>query len=701
MSKPYILTPHRFLVATYMATLITSAALLFWLQPMIAKFILPRVGGAPQVWNTAMMFFQAALLAGYLYAHVLTRHAPIRIQVATHLALLLVCLAWLPIAIPPASLPPGGGNPSGWVLSALALSIGVPFTVVSGSAPLLQSWFAASDHKDAENPYFLYAASNVGSMSALFAFPLIAEPMLDLPGQSLAWSLAFAVLVVLSAFSGRLALKTSKPSVTALNVGAERSGDAPTSLQRFLWVALLLASTSLMLGITTYITTNVAAVPLLWVVPLALYLLTFILAFARRPLISPQRSLHVLLAALIVFGIVWAVRDALSLWLAWTLALMVVYFVTVLACHTQLAQIKPHKSWLTEFYLWIALGGVLGGSFNALLAPVLFQGATEFEQMLGVALALILATSAFQRRDSTRMALVLALASLVLPLGADHAGLFLPKNTITRERNFFGVLTVQNDAEINARILGHGTTVHGMRDLRAGHNLEPVGYYGRTSPLGDVMAELLRRPKMGDIAAIGLGVGSISCYPTGGRSFQFFEINPAVTRLAEHPGYFDFLKDCGAHYRVKHGDGRLRIADAPPASFDLIFLDAFTSDSIPVHLLTRQAVEIYRDKLTPGGLILAHISNNHLDLAPVLSAIARDLGMVAFERTRLGGDANSGSNRLLDAQVEMVVLAANLNDLGPVPTLPGWHQLHSDGSARAWTDSYTNIVGALRIFKNW
>lgn len=485
MSTTYILTPQRFLVATYMATLITSAALLFWLQPMIAKFILPRVGGAPQVWNTAMMFFQAALLAGYLYAHLLTRHAPIRIQVATHLALLLVCLAWLPIAIPPESIPSGGGNPSGWVLSALALSIGVPFTVISGSAPLLQSWFAASDHKDAENPYFLYAASNVGSMSALFAFPLIAEPMLDLPGQSLAWSLAFAVLVVLSALSGGLALKTSTPPVTALESDPKLSGFAPSSLQRFLWVALLLASTSLMLGITTYITTNVAAVPLLWVVPLALYLLTFILAFARRPLISPQRSLHVLLAALILFGIIWAVRDALGLWLLWALALMVVYFVIVLACHTQLARIKPHKAWLTEFYLWIALGGVLGGCFNALLAPLLFQGATEFEQMLGVALALILATSAFCRRESTRTALVLALASLVLPLGAEHAGLLLPENTITRERNFFGVLTVQDDIGLNARVLGHGTTVHGMRDLSAGHNLEPVGYYGRTSPLGD------------------------------------------------------------------------------------------------------------------------------------------------------------------------------------------------------------------------
>lgn len=691
----------RFLVATYMATLITSAALLFWLQPMIAKFILPRVGGAPQVWNTAMMFFQGALLAGYLYAHLLSRYGSLRVQVGVHLSLLLVCLAWLPIGVDPTSLPPAVGNPSGWVLSILALSIGVPFTVISGSAPLVQSWFAASGHKDAQNPYFLYAASNVGSMSALFAFPLIAEPLLDLSGQSLTWSLAFVALVVLSAVSGGLALKTVQVSSAHQDRHAPREAqNAPTVLQRFLWVALVLASTSLMLGITTHITTDVAAVPLLWVLPLALYLLTFILAFARRPLISPAHSLQVLLAALVVFALIWTVHSASSYWLAWALALMAVYFVTVLACHIQLAAIKPHKAWLTEFYLWIALGGVLGGSFNALLAPLLFQGATEFAQMMGVAVALILATHAFARQESPRTGLALALTCLIVPLAAEHLDLLLPKNTLTRERNFFGVLSVQEDRELNARILSYGTTAHGMRDLTPGRALEPVGYYGRTSPLGDVMAELQRRPNTGDVAAIGLGVGSISCYPLGGRTLTFFEINPAVTRLAERPNYFGFLKGCGADYRVVHGDGRLRIAAMASARFDLIFLDAFTSDSIPVHLLTRQALEIYTDKLAPGGIILAHISNNHLELAPVLSAIARDLGLVAFERVRRMNEATTSANRLLDAQADMVVLARTINDLGSLPSMPGWQQLHSQPEARTWTDSYTNIVGALRIFKD-
>lgn len=691
----------RFLVTTYMATLITSAALLFWLQPMIAKFILPRVGGAPQVWNTAMMFFQGALLAGYLYAHLLNRYGTLRVQISVHLSLLLVCLAWLPIGVDATSLPPAEGNPSGWVLSVLALSIGVPFTVIAGSAPLVQSWFAVSGHKDAPNPYFLYAASNVGSMTALFAFPLIAEPLLDLSNQSLTWSLGFVALVVLSAVSGGLALKTAKASAQEQNPHTpSQTQNSPTTLQRFLWVALVLASTSLMLGITTHITTDVAAVPLLWVVPLALYLLTFILAFARRPLISPPRSLQMLLAALVLFALIWSVHTASSYWVLWALALMVVYFVIVLACHIQLAAIKPHKAWLTEFYLWIALGGVLGGSFNALLAPLLFQGATEFAQMVGVAVALILATSAFTRMDSPRMGLALALTCLLVPLAAEHLGLLMPQNTLTRERNFFGVLSVQEDLDLNARILSYGTTAHGMRDLTPGRALEPVGYYGRTSPLGDVMAELAHRPKSGDIAAIGLGVGSISCYPLGGRQLIFFEINPAVTRLAEHPDYFGFLKGCGADYRVVHGDGRLRIAAMASGRFDLIFLDAFTSDSIPVHLLTRQALEIYTDKLAPGGMILAHISNNHLDLAPVLSAIARDLGLVAYERVRKANDANT-ANRLIDAQADMVILARTTDDLGPLPSMPGWQQLHSPPQARTWTDSYTNIVGALRIFKDW
>jgi len=690
--------PGRFLVATYTLTLITSAALLFWLQPMIAKFILPRVGGAPQVWNTAMMFFQAALLLGYLYAHLLSKRLSTRGQVLIHISLLLICLMWLPVGIDPTSVPPSDGNPSWWVLSALALSIGIPFVIISGSAPLLQTWFSMSGHKDAENPYFLYAASNVGSMSALFAFPLVAEPLLDLHGQSLAWSVSFGALVLLSTLSGAMALMGSPADATPMHhPHAAADISAPTALHKLLWTALMMASTSLMLGITTLLTSDVAAVPLLWVVPLALYLLTFVIVFARRPIIGTERILHWLLAALVLFAVMWVFGNLSSSWLLLALTMLVVYFITVLACHGELARLKPHKAWLTEFYLWMALGGVLGGAFNSLLAPLLFRGATEFAQMMGVGVALILAARAVSRQERPRAMLALALACVVFPLVAEQAGWLLPKNILARERNFFGVLSIMENPQGTVRMLSYGTTVHGMRNLTPGQELEPVGYYGRTSPLGDVMTDLAQRPRHGDVAVIGLGVGSISCYPTQGRTITFFEINNAVTRVAEQPGLFDFLKGCGSDYSVVHGDGRLGIQAVPAASYDLIFLDAFSSDSIPVHLLTREAFQIYIDKLAPGGMVLAHISNKHLDLSPVLASIANDLGLVALKRQSAGNK----DTPMINAPAIMVAVARAPKDLGTLPSQPGWHALHADPNKRTWTDSYSNILGALRILKDW
>ncbi len=691
----------RYLVATYTLTLITSAALLFWVQPMIAKFILPSVGGAPAVWNTAMMFFQAALLTGYVYAHLLSKHLSARVQIVVHVGLLLVCLAWLPIAVPPGTQPPETDaatlGPSWWVLGVLTASVGAPFAIVAGSAPLLQTWFANSGHRDADNPYFLYAASNAGSMSALLGFPLVAEPLLDLNGQSFAWSLGFAALILFTMLSGGLAWRTGN---AVRSQGSIRPKDVarPTPILRFLWLALVLTSTSLMLGVTTHITTDVAAVPLLWVVPLALYLLTFIITFARKPIVGAERATQMLLIALLLLAGLWLTSVSANHWLLWAGALVAVYFITVLAIHSELAKLKPHKAWLTEFYLWIALGGMLGGMFNAVVAPLLFQGATEFALMTGVAVALVLSARAVARGNTPKPMLALAAFCIAAPISAEHMGLLTPREVLTRERNFFGVLSVIEDQELQTRALRYGTTAHGMRDLRPGEELEPVGYYGRTSPLGDVMKTIARRPKSGEIAAIGLGVGAIACHDTGGRKITFFEINPAVTALAEHPEHFGFLKGCGTDYGVIHGDGRLKISAMPNGGYDLIFLDAFTSDSIPVHLLTVEAFRTYLDKLSPGGVVLAHISNNHLNLAPAMAAVAHDLGLHAMHRMRTAKDRRPGTNRLIDAQAHMVVLARKPDDLRGLKGLAEWRPLLAASDARAWTDSYTNIAGALKIF---
>ena len=685
--------PYRLLVPIFTLTLVTSATLLFWLQPMIAKFILPHVGGAPAVWNTAMMFFQAALLAGYLYAHLLSRHAAPRGQAVAHVTLLLLCVLWLPIGIDPTTAPPAESNPSFWVLATLALGVGLPFTIIAGSAPLLQNWFAASGHRDADNPYFLYGASNIGSMAALFAFPLIAEPLLDLDQQSWAWSLTFGALLALTLISALLA---RLPARSNRHEDTRPAKFAPSWTDRFLWFVLVMASTSLMLGVTTHITTDVAAVPLLWVVPLALYLLTFIVAFARRPLIDANRSVQLLFIGLVVLGAAWLLRSALGSWLIWAGALLLAFFVIVLSCHSELARLKPHKAWLTEFYLWIALGGVLGGVFNALLAPLLFKGATEFLLMSAAAVTLILSARHHHQGTSPRTMFMAAALCIVVPVGAEHLKLLTPKDVLERHRNFFGVLDVVETQGLNLRVLRYGTTAHGMRDLAPGQDRTPIGYYGKTSPLGDVMRELSSRQKRGDIAAIGLGVGSVACYPRQGRQLTFYEINPTVTAFAEHPDYFGFLKTCGQDYRVVHGDGRLRLNEAPNGQYELLFLDAFSSDSIPVHLITREAFAGYLDKLNSHGLILVHITNRHLDLAPVLASIARDLDLVAFERTRKFAPQADQRDRMVNAQTHMVVLARTAKDLGNLPSQQGWRELRAAPHARTWTDSYSNIVGALR-----
>ena len=680
-----------------MVTLMTSAGLLFWLQPMIAKFILPKLGGAPAVWNTAMMFFQAALLAGYLYAHLLSRRLRLKAQVALHTALLFLCVLWLPIGIDPSLSPSPEANPSWWVLSVLASSVGVPFVVVAGSAPLLQNWFGLSTHKDAHNPYFLYAASNVGSMTALFCYPLVAEPLLDLGGQSWAWSLTFIALIVFTAMSGTISLKTSTHTQLSNATGPE--DQRPKLLHKFFWFALVLASTSLMLGVTTHITTDVAAVPLLWVVPLALYLLTYIVVFARKPAVGAERALQILLVSLLAFGILWGLDVASSQWLLWALALLGIFFFTVLSTHSELARLRPHKAWLTEFYLWIAAGGVAGGIFNALLAPQLFKSATEFPLMMGLSVCLILASRRVYENRSAKPMLGLAGVCFVLPLVLEMTGQLSPSNVLARERNFFGILSVVEDRENQFRALKYGTTAHGMRDLKPGQDLEPVGYYGRTSPLGDVMPALAARPKTGNIAAIGLGVGSVACYPLGGRTLDIFEINPAVTQLAEHPDYFNFLKGCNNSYTVEHGDGRLRIQDKPDGAYDLIFLDAFTSDSIPVHLLTREAFEIYTSKLAPRGMILVHISNNHLELAPVLASIAEDLDLIAYERLRQHNDMPEEHDRVVHAQAHMAAIARKPEDMEAFINKPGWKRLKPQIGNRVWTDAYTNILGTLRVLK--
>lgn len=689
------------LVILFSTTLLLSAGLLFWIQPFVGKLLLPLLGGAPAVWNAAMLFFQAGLLAGYAYAHATSLWFKPNAQALVHLVLLTICLFWLPVGVSGdftvaliGNQPPRSGDPVWWLLGVLTLSIGMPFAVLSASAPILQRWFSATNHVDAGNPYFLYAASNLGSMTALLGFPLVAEPLLDLGEQSHAWSMAFLALVMLTAgcvFLLRHHVQTSPVERAAVDVSLR-----PLWRRRLYWLVLVFATTSLMLGLTTYITTDVAAVPLLWVVPLALYLLTFVIAFARRSYAREHFARRLLIAMLLPFTLIWIMGGSVLAWPIWAFYLGLLFFVVALVCHVMLARLRPHSAWLTEFYLWMALGGVLGGVFNALLAPVLFQSVVEFPIMLVVAVGL----SIWVRDPQSPRASIVFSVFIILSFAGSlaYAGTrdLRNENVQLRERNFFGALKVMVDPDLNTRMLVYGSTVHGHQATDPAFATEPLSYYGRSGPVGDVFSVLdgqAEKKRNVQVGGIGLGIGSVACYRAPGRQFTFFEINSAVIQIAKDTNLFTFLSNCPDHSIVE-GDGRLALEREPEGKYDLLFVDAFTSDSIPVHLLTREAFELYMDKVASNGVLAIHISNRHMDLSPVVGAIVRDLGLAAVFRVG-ANDVVPGTLLPIHA-AKVVVVARSSEFLRPLLERKGWTVLKEPPGRRAWTDDYSNILSALR-----
>jgi len=656
-------------VPIFTITLILSAFLLFSVQPLFSKMILPLLGGSPGVWNTAMVFFQAMLLGGYAYAHLTTKFLSVRAQAMVHIILLAVCTIVLPVAIPEAwSNPPATENPIPWMLGMMAVAIGGPFFVLAGTAPMLQRWFSTTDHPDAQNPYFLYAASNAGSMVALLGYPIVIEPLLGLQQQSQFWMYGYLLLIALIAAAGFMA---RKPAATmAYDPHLPANSTVPTTRMRLLWLMLSFIPSSLMLGVTSYITTDVASAPLLWVLPLALYLLTFIIVFARRctltvPTAFKWQSFVMVLVALMFIRDPFTIK-AISVGLH-----LVAFFLCALTCHLALAHRRPTPQYLTEFYLIMSLGGVLGGIFNSLIAPFLFVIPLEYSLILCLSVAAPFITrdipfsikSMLIGKKIIFVAVVAALGALVNQRDASlavivmvvvgYALITLRKNppsfvvallaviaidpgfswgglpyTLHIERNFFGVIRVANSEEGGMRQFLHGTTLHGTQALVEQYRLSPISYYAASSPGGQVfgMLSMLRGQEPQKVAIVGLGLGSTACFAQPGRDFDFYEIDPAVKRLAENKTLFTYLSDCGSPYNVIIGDGRLRIADAPDHSYDMIFLDAFSSDSIPVHLLTREAFQLYFQKLKPEGLIVVHISNRFLDLMPLVNALAQDAG---------------------------------------------------------------------------
>jgi hypothetical protein len=804
----------------YSVTLFISAFLLFLVQPLIGKMLLPQLGGTPAVWNSCMVFFQAMLLGGYLYAHHSTTRFDLKRQTTIQIGLLVATLVVFgitavltggPIAVVSSLSPQGASNPFFGMMLLLLLAVGLPFFTVSASAPLLQKWFANTGHPSARDPYFLYAASNAGSLSSLVFYPAIIEPNLRLATQNWLWVGAFAGLAGLTAVCGSFALK-AKPPAAKGSAGARVPISKPTVVEtpltwsrRLRWLGLAFVPSSLMLGLTSYLSTDIASFPLLWVIPLGIYLITFIIAFARLPnwlftgisLVAPVAIL------LLVFLLVSGLRQLQHHHL---LAVhLVVFLAAALMCHCDLAKSRPSTSHLTEFYLWLSVGGVLGGLFNALLAPMIFNDIYEYKIALviaclmipflsepkyrpsQVALDLLVPTALllltlwlnWNRELSSESSLMRTLGSVVTWLQgktwmlalwlSEHVGTkainihavfnygiptmicyaFIERplrfglcvgavmlasvmsehrsGVLMQERSFFGVMHVDEATEGNLLMhkLVHGTTLHG-KQIRGyvidGQRYEapsnqPITYYHHDGPIGDLFAQFSGPRKKTNVAVIGLGSGSLSGHMEAGQNLTIFEIDPLVKRMAENPDYFSFLKETPAKYQIVLGDARIQLERQRDAKYGMILVDAFSSDSIPVHLLTREALQLYLSRMEDDGVLVLHISNRYLRLEWVVAKLAQELKLEArafydYENEEVY-PTKSGSNWVVLARKaeHLGRLAAAEGGRGPdrpsygilaggpaflaVPKLR-WQTLKAPPEAPLFTDDFSNLVGIIR-----
>jgi hypothetical protein len=745
----------------YSVALLASAALLFLLEPMVGKFVLPSLGSTPEVWTTTVLFFQAVLLAGYAYAHVTSRLPPRR-QALMQLGLLALAALVLPIGVP-GDQPPDEGNPIPWLLGVLAITAGPPFLVLAANGPMLQRWLAGTRHRAARDPYFLYAASNGGSLLGLLAYPLFVERLLTLDGQGELWAAGYAVAAVLVGASAVALWRSESAAAGPARVQSSsgvrsqaRSESPPRSsarspargvsgTRRLLWLALAAVPSSLMLGTTTYLTRDLSPVPLLWVVPLALYLLTLVIAFApgidARRLTTHARWVLPGVAILVAYTLAIGAQRPLFVLLALHLIGLVV---AGLLCHARLAADRPPPEHLTEYYLWIALGGALGGAFNAVVSPLVFPGLVEYPLalvaacllrpappkkredilefffrnpkptqwmdavvpvLLGVAIAVgmllareddgsvplevrgaIVGVSLGLVLNTSRRPLRFGLAVGAILLAAQF-GAVPGEKLLERDRSFFGIYRVVESEDGALHEIYDGTTLHGAQRT---WTPEPLSYYSRVGPAGQAITGL-PPAATGRIAAVGLGAGALACNKRPGTRYTFFEIDPVVARIARDPRRFTYLRDCGRPPIVL-GDGRRSLASHDGAPFGLIALDAFNSDAIPVHLVTREAIELYLSRLAPRGALLLHLSNRYVDLEPVIGNLAREIRLTC--RIERHQPTAAQRERGYSASV-WGLLARTPAHLGPLAADRRWKTCEDDPSADVWTDDYSNLLAIV------
>ncbi len=812
-------------LAIFTLTTFLSALLLFAVQPMFAKMVLPVLGGAPSVWAVAMLFFQAALLAGYCYAHGLIRLMPASQTGFVHLAVCALAFISLPIGLPAFMGEPPPGEPYFWQLRLFAVAVGLPFFAVAANAPLLQAWFSATGHRHGNDPYFLYGASNLGSLLALLSYPLLLEPAFGLKQISVIWTLGFGLLVLALAVSFLSVRMARNPAAfTVPPRTAADADDAVTWSTRLSWIGLALVPSALLTAFTNHVTMDVASAPLLWVLPLALYLLTFVLVFRDKAIATVPTALIIGMgiAAFVQFGVervaevsasttmvvgsgltaaiaYVALQKALGIapmaalravhvisvvvallamaqtrhesWFISSATGIAVFFSATMVAHRTLYEARPSARHLTEFYLWMSLGGVLGGMFAALIAPQIFSEVLEYPILLALTMACRPGASTLprgNRRDALLSLWLLAAAAilaliwlprligdlpridtaglpqaawwlwgpaafygklrlailewgttivlamlfafalallhrspsrqLVMALAMCAAVTLMPSSVRRSEaqRSFFGVYRVYLSGDYN--ILTHGTTLHGAQRVR-GENGEPVAdnspatYYHPNSPMARTI-EIVRTnvsEKGGTrrFGVVGLGAGSLACLASEDEAWRFFEIDPVIVEIARDTSNFTYLANCQpSPPDIVIGDARLTMEKETAASFDLIIVDAFSSDSVPIHLMTAEAMRLFLEKVGPNGIVLLHISNRYLDLDGVVAATSAKIpgtkALLISDEEAAGGYAATSST--------VAILAKNDTALAPFKDVPGVKPLDARG-LRAWTDDFSDIIG--------
>lgn len=726
--------------AVFTASIFLSAGLLFMVQPMFGKLTLPLLGGTPSVWNTAMVFFQAMLLAGYIYAHLISKLKSLRVQQGVHLTVLLSATIALPLSIGAAWRTPPEGAPTLWLLGLLAINVGPPFFALSANAPLIQKWFSKTDHPQASDPYFLYAASNLGSFIGLLGYPLLIEPSLTLGAQSTVWFAGYAGLIVLLGLGALKSQSVQAPAPTLERT--EKAAPIPMR-QRLHWIWLSALPSGLLLSVTNHITTDIVAIPLLWVVPLGLYLLTFSIVFSAKPVISHRVSLALQPLFLVLALTTHYIVSGISLFLLGGLAIAAFFF-TALAAHGELAKNRPAAQHLTQFYICMSLGGVIGGSLVALGAPLVFSSILEYPILLILA-ALVRPWAASKSRadlylpaalgasvfvaeflfDLTYLdeppslvlfvllvtcvfkagAVALRLCLLLLVTAGFGYSLGLGMNTppkVLQSRTFFGVHSVKYDARDEAMKLYHGTTLHGMQFTDPARATEPLLYYDKEAGMGRAIAAANSRGGVETVGIVGLGSGATACYAQPGQNWTYFEIDPHVADIASDPSYFSYLERCTPDLNIVLGDARLTLASEAAKSFDILVIDAFTSDAIPLHLLTKEAFSLYDDKLSANGVLMVHISNRYLDLEPAIANQANSLGFTARIFDFHTPDQPKPSHRTRSQWVIMTrdqgyaeALSPQI-DLADRQAISVWRPLERRRDLAPWTDDFSNIFDILK-----